>query len=93
MDEEPVNHPLCRLYFFILSAPLFLAGCVMLYAAVDEWITWYGDETAWIIFPAEILAPAGCLSMLFGSTGLYFVFRPKKSWPAGVSTAARCRCS
>lgn len=81
MDEEPVNHPLFRLFCLICSVPLFLAGSLMVYVAVAQWIMWYGDKTAWIIVPSELLAPVGGALLLIGSTGLFFVFRPKKSWP------------
>jgi uncharacterized membrane protein len=81
MNEEPVNHPLFRLFCFICGAPLSLAGSLLIYVAIHQWATYYGVEGVWIIIPSEILAPVGAALLLIGSAGLFFAFRRKTTWP------------
>jgi hypothetical protein len=81
-----INNLMFRCFCILIGAPFALFGMLLLYVAVDQWIVWYGDSSAWIIMPSEILAPIGGASLLFGSGLLFFVFRSKASWP---SQAAR----
>ena len=81
MDEEPVSHPLFRLFCLICGAPFSLAGLLLVYVATDQWLNYYGVEGVWIIIPSEIMWTIGVALLLSGCVLLYFVFRRKTVWP------------